>query len=299
MRVSERMRYDQVQGRIESSKNQNANALDQLSSQKRINKISDDPIGTTKVLRYRDRISNMEQYRKNIDYAKGFMERSEAALQGINDNLIRAKELAVAMSNDTYGPTSREATAREIREIMDEIVSLGNMSFNGRFVFGGFRSRTPPLNGEGDFLGDDGVIHVPISQGNFRPVSLQARYLFEATPNEAQEGHFSMMKSLEVLYEGLGANDKHQMHRALDELDHQLEKSTSYQASLGSMWNAINSTSERLEKEQVLSRERLSKVEDADVFEATSEFKRTETVLQSTLLASTKLLQPSLLNFLQ
>src|SRR5690606_10272941 len=110
MRVSERMRYDQVHKRVETAKDLNADALEQLSSQKRISRISDDPIGTTKVVRYRDRIENMRQYQENIEYAKGFMERSESALQGINDNLIRAKELAIAMANDTYGPTSREAT---------------------------------------------------------------------------------------------------------------------------------------------------------------------------------------------
>jgi flagellar hook-associated protein 3 FlgL len=38
---------------------------------------------------------------------------------------------------------------------------------------------------------------------------------------------------------------------------------------------------------------------DADAFAAVSDFKKTETILQSTLLAANKVLQPSLLNFLQ
>jgi flagellar hook-associated protein 3 FlgL len=48
-----------------------------------------------------------------------------------------------------------------------------------------------------------------------------------------------------------------------------------------------------------MTKKQLSGVEDADMYDATSEFKRTETALQSTLQASTKLLQPSLLNFMQ
>ena len=52
-----------------------------------------------------------------------------------------------------------------------------------------------------------------------------------------------------------------------------------------------------LQKEQKI--DTVSKVEDADMFKATSDFKRTETALQTTLMASNKLLQPSLLNFLQ
>jgi flagellar hook-associated protein 3 FlgL len=43
----------------------------------------------------------------------------------------------------------------------------------------------------------------------------------------------------------------------------------------------------------------LSNIVDADAFEVMSDFKKTETILQSTLLAANKALQPSLLNFLQ
>ena len=48
-----------------------------------------------------------------------------------------------------------------------------------------------------------------------------------------------------------------------------------------------------------LSKGELSKTEDVDMFKASSDFKQTEAILQSTLMASNKLLQPSLMNFLQ
>jgi flagellar hook-associated protein 3 FlgL len=85
----------------------------------------------------------------------------------------------------------------------------------------------------------------------------------------------------------------------MQELEHHLEKTTSYQATIGGIHNSLSGTSQRLETEKDFERANLSKVQDADMFEATSEFKRTETVLQSTLMASNKLLQPSLLNFMQ
>ena len=73
----------------------------------------------------------------------------------------------------------------------------------------------------------------------------------------------------------------------------------SLQANIGAIWGAIENAEDRivLQKEQKI--EVVSKVEDADMFEATSDFKRTESALQTTLMASNKLLQPSLLNFIQ
>jgi flagellar hook-associated protein 3 FlgL len=293
------MRYDVVNQRVHDAKDQNARAMERLSSQKEIRKLSDNPIGATQMIRFRDGISDLQQFQTNIEYSKGFIERSEASLQSITDNLIRAKELAVGMSNDTYDKNSREATSREIRELMDEVVQIANTTFNGRYIFGGFRNQTPPVTIEGDYVGDDGAIFVQMSPGNFRQMNLNARNIFEASPDDRALGHMNMVQCLANLYEGLQANDKTMIHASLSELDHQLEKTSSSHATLGAMENSLKDTGDRLASEEVLMKSRLSKVQDTDIYDATSEFKRTEVVLQGTLTASTKLLQPSLLNFLQ
>lgn len=299
MRVSERMRFGHVQRRVEDAKQQNAHALDRLSSQKEIQKLSDNPIGATQVIRFRDNIEDTRQFQKNIDYSKGFLERTEGALSSMADNLIRVKELAISMNNDTYDATSRAATAREVREIIDEIVQLGNSTFSGKYIFGGFRNQTPPLSMDGEYLGDDGSIYIQVSPGNFRQINLQARSLFESSQAEREAGHFNMIHALEMLHEGLTSNNKDMLQKSLTEVDFHLNKTTSHQATIGGIWNAIQDTQDRLESEEVLMRTKLSKVQDTDFYDASSEFRRTEVVLQGTMMASTKLLQPSLLNFLQ
>jgi len=130
-------------------------------------------------------------------------------------------------------------------------------------------------------------------------MNIQARNLFEADPSEAESGRYGLMQTFDVLLKGLHSNDKEMIHKSMGELEFQLEKATSYQATIGGIWGSLANTSQRLEGEVDFEKENLSKVQDADMFAATSEFKRTETVLQSTLMASNKLLQPSLLNFMQ
>src|SRR4051794_6542944 len=130
MRISERMRYDQVNQRVHDAKEGNSHAMDRLASQKEITKLSDNPIGASQIIRARDNIMDLRQFQTNIEYSKGFLERSEAALNGITDGLIRAKELAIGMSNDSYDQNSREATSREIRQIVEEVVTNANTTFN-------------------------------------------------------------------------------------------------------------------------------------------------------------------------
>lgn len=299
MRISDRQRYALANSRVDSAKSDNTAMLEQLSTQKRINRVSDDPIGMGQALKRKTQINNYDQFIKNIEFSKGFLERTEASLQGITENLMRAKELSVSLANATYGPSSREAAALEIREMIEGVVSLANSTYGNRYLFGGFRTQTPPVSREGGFMGDDGAIFLQIDDGTFRQVNLQARNLFEPSADEREKGHFGMIHTLQILTDALNSNDLQGIQKAMEELDFQLDKTTSYQATLGAIYNAIDETSKKLELNRELTQSDLSRIEDADTYKVTSDFKKTESVLQSTLMASNKLLQPSLMNFLQ
>lgn len=299
MRISDRQRYDIAGMRIDKAKTDNANQLEIISTQKRINNISDDPLAAAQVIKLRDRVNRIRQYEKNADYSRGFIESSEAAVNGIHDALMRAKELSVGMANSTYDSESRQAAGREVKQLIDSVVSLGNSSFGDRYVFGGFRTQTPPISNHGLFSGDDGKIFMQLDDEQFQQVNLQARHLFEATPDERASGHFDMIHSLTLLYDGLMSDNDDYIHKAIDELDFQMSKSSSYQATLGAIYNALDSSTKKLELNEELNVGTMSRLEDADIYKSSSDFKRTETVLQSSLMASNKLLQPSLLNFLQ
>lgn len=299
MRVSERMRYDKAQTRIDGARSENANMMDILSTQKRINKISDDPVGVARTIREKSVIRDYKQLQKNIEFSKGYMERSETAISGIHEKLIRAKELGIALSNDTYADDSRAAAAREVKEIIQEVRSLSNTTYLNRQVFSGFRTQTPTVDEFGNFVGDDGAIFLQIDLNNHHQINVQARDLFDPTDAERAHKHIGILDTLDALYDGLTTNDKVSIHRSLDELDFNMEKTASFQATLGARYKAITDASSRMSQLQDQSTEMVSRIEDADIFSTTSDFKRSETILQSTLMASNKLLQPSLMNFLQ
>ncbi len=299
MRVTDRHRYETVGARIEAAKGKNAKALEELATQKKINRVSDDPSGVAGSIRVRDRISANEQFQKNIEFSKGMLERSETAVSSIQENLMRLKELAIGMANDTNDHSSRLATAEEVREILKDIVQLGNTTFNNRYVFSGFRSNMPAMSLDGKFLGDDGALMLQVGDSQFQQVNLQARQLFEAGEDERSAGHTDLIDTVENLLAGLAGNSKDSIRFAISELDFQLEKTSAFQAKVGSVVNSLNAAGERALRSVEFDKGVMSNVFDADIFESSSEFRRSESILQSTLLASTKLLQPSLLNFLQ
>lgn len=299
MRVSERQRYFTSNERVTKARELNDHTLEQISTLKRINRVSDDPIGTSQLIRGRDRLKTIEKFQSNIEFSKGYLEKTETSVQSLGEVLIRAQELAVGLANSTYDASSRDAASKEVRQLMNELVSLGNSTYAGRFVFSGFRTGTPALSQDGDFLGDDGSVFLEVDTNDFRPINAQARYLFEADSTERGMGHFNMYDCLQMLFDGLNDNNLGSIRESMAELDHQIKKTTSYQASIGSLTQALEKGGQKLDAENTHVKTMLSKVEEVDMFKASSDFKRTETILQSTLMATNKMLQPSLLNFMQ
>lgn len=299
MRISERQRYRQTNDRVQRARVNNMDSLEQISTLKKINRISDDPVGVGKVIRYKDRLKSLGQFKSNVEFSKGYLEKAEVAVQTMSDNLIRAQELAVSLSNGTYDAASRKSAAKEVKQIMNEVVSSGNATYAGRHIFSGYRTQTPSLSDDGSYLGDDGAVFLQVDDGDFRQVNLQARYLFEASAPERELGHFNMVDSLEILHDGLAGNDVNGIRLALHELNHQIQKTTSYQATLGSLQRSMAASEKKIEADTVATTDLKSKIEEVDMFKASSDFHRSETVLQSTLQASNKMLQPSLMNFMQ
>lgn len=299
MRVSDRYRFDLSASRLSKAKSQNAGVMEKLSTQKDINRLSDNPVGYSQVVRLNQGIDKMSDYGRNIDYAKGYLEAAEVAVASILDNLIRAKELGVAMANSTYDDVSRKATAMEVRQIMDALVNLGNAEFNGRYVFGGFRTKTPPLSNDGRYLGDDGAIFLKVGPDRHQQINVHAREFFEPNDEDIAKGLGSLYDTLNTLYMGMQDNSTPEIHSAMYQLDQQLEKASIYQSKLGAIYSSLDQAQRRVEHTSDLAKGIKSSTEDADLYKITSDFKRTESQLESTLMASNKLLQPSLLNFMQ
>src|SRR5688500_8729498 len=99
MRVADKMAYDQVNRSISKNRSEMSTLQNQAATQKRVNKPSDDPVAASRVLFSRVEQRGQEQFIKNLNYAKGFLDYSEQSLGEIGELLVRAKELAIAQAS--------------------------------------------------------------------------------------------------------------------------------------------------------------------------------------------------------
>ena len=145
MKVSNRFLYYQLVKDL----NQNTEKLfrlnSQISSGKRIDKPSEDPLGLSSVLIYRTELNSFTQYKKSIDYGSGWLNRMDSILQDTDDLLGRASELAVQASSATATAETRSGAAEEIEEIRSMVMANANAKFGNKYIFGGTMTQTQPF----------------------------------------------------------------------------------------------------------------------------------------------------------
>lgn len=178
MRVTDKMNSSQTLSNIQKTRSELTELQNQATTQKRINKPSDDPTGVGLTMQNRTNIKNMEQYDRNILFAKTFLENSELALTQVGDALVRAKELAIQAANDTNSGLPRRTIATEVKQIYNGIVEASNRRFGERYIFAGHKTLEAPFDDQGNYYGDSGQMQVQNQQGSFLPMNLTGDQVF-------------------------------------------------------------------------------------------------------------------------
>jgi flagellar hook-associated protein 3 len=165
MRVTNNMVTSQVVFNIQRSLRRFMTLQTEMSSGKRINRPSDDPVGTLRDLDYRTELSKIGQFQDNVSQGQNWLNSYDSILDDVKLLLSDAKDVALAMSNDTYDTAQRQSAANEIEAAFDRLVQLSDSQIGGRRMFSGFRTKLNPfrVGAHGvTYLGDDGRIELEI-----------------------------------------------------------------------------------------------------------------------------------------
>tara|TARA_B100000446_G_scaffold181733_1_gene199426 strand:+ start:751 stop:1941 length:1191 start_codon:yes stop_codon:yes gene_type:complete len=124
-------------GQQNLSKSQNAltTSMERLSSGLRINSAKDDAAGQAIANRMSSQITGLSQAQRNANDGISVAQTAEGALNQVNDNLQRVRELAVQASNDTNSAEDRSSIQAEINQRLAEIDRISAQTdFNGTKV---------------------------------------------------------------------------------------------------------------------------------------------------------------------
>ena len=140
IRVTQKTMYNDMVGQMQKNLAGYMESVQQGSTQKKINRPSDDPAGTYRVLTTRIDLTNTAQYQENVDTAKGWLNLEDSVLStrvpAIIQDLITLAEQA---STGTYDASQRKIMADQARQHFGSLLELANTEFEGKSLFAGHR----------------------------------------------------------------------------------------------------------------------------------------------------------------
>lgn len=144
IRVTQNSLFDSIRQQIAQNQQRLLAAQEAVSSGKRINRLSDDPVQGPRLLQVKSSQAKLDQYLRNLQRADSIANVYDAPLGQADDLLVRAKELLLGESNEVSStPQTREAARLEIQTLTSQLVQIANTKFEGDYVFSGYAVNTP------------------------------------------------------------------------------------------------------------------------------------------------------------
>ncbi|PRX32577.1 flagellar hook-associated protein 3 FlgL [Orenia metallireducens] len=288
MRVTNGMMVSNLMNNLQNNMERLDEHNRQLSTGKKFDVPSDDPTGAVRSMSLNTTISNNEQYVKNSDEGLLWLQTTDEALSQASKVLERTRELVVYGANDTLSAIDRKGIKDEIVELKENLTEIANSNINGRYLFSGNKTLNEPYpTSDSDYKGDYGEISLEVSYGT------------ELTINQNGSFFKDLLDELSNIADNLDNNPSKLSDENLENLDISTDKMLSIRAENGAKQKRLELTKDRLEKDYIKFKNLLSKNEDVDIAETIMNLKMSENVYRAALSSGSRIIQPSLVDFVK
>lgn len=289
----------------------------QLTSGKTVNKASDDPLKVSRIMQLNRELKANEQYNKNISSTLNYLDTADTALGQLNEVLKNINDNLMAAGNGAYSTEEREAIRNTINEQIGHMGQILNTNFDGKYIFGGTRTGSKPIEVVKD---NDGINHltivgsnnpaelekldtklvVEVSQGVTLEYTNSVTDLFTFTNSKGETKDIRVI--MDDIMNNLGSGDSAAIEKLtgqnLTDIQDFQNHVLKTRSEVGAMQNRMKDAKSKNEDETFNMTEILSETEDIDFAETIINLMTLQSVYQASLQVSAKVLQPTLINYL-
>src|SRR5690625_3008770 len=292
MRITQSMISNNMLRNVSQSYGTLDKYMNQLSTGKKINRPSDDPVIAMRGISYRSELSKVQQYERNIGEVHSWMDNTDDALDEVGKVLHRLRELTVQASNDTYEENQRNNVSQEVQELTEHLKDIANTKVNNKYIFSGTMTTEPRFeNGVANANVNSDDVLIEVSDGIIINANVSGDVIFSDDFFSELAGLFDTLENENASSEDISAY--------ITTIDNHEQVVLNERADLGARMNRVELIENRLGQQEVSTTKLLSKNEDADIEEVIMNLVMQESVHRAALGAGARVIQPSLLDFLR
>lgn len=153
MRISTQTITNMTNKSVNNANDLYADVIQKITSNKNFQKISDNIVDSTKVLKLNDQLAKLDQYQSNIQAAMNEMNLAYDTMGSVTDEMNAINELIVEAASATTTPESAKAIADEIEQRVSSIAGYMNQKYMDNYIFSGTFTHEQAYvdNGDGSF----------------------------------------------------------------------------------------------------------------------------------------------------
>ena len=270
----------------------------QMATGKKVQKASDSPAEVVASLDSRARLRRSEQLDRNAGTARQWLAASDGATQAIVDRISQARSLVIQANSSIHDTSSRAAIANQLVSLRESLLEAANTSVLGRPIFSGTSAGQVAYDAAGAYVGDAGVVRLPVASSVTLQVNRTGPEVFGAA-NPTDPANGDLFQMLSSLAQAVQTGDTAAMTAGLSHLDTAVNRVQGVQVELGSRLSQIDDLRDAAAANDTELKAAISQLEDIDYAEAAITYKSREASYQAALQVSAKIIQPSLLDFLR
>jgi len=259
------------QQNLRESQNNLQTSMERLSSGLRINSAKDDAAGQAIANRMTSQIRGLDQAQRNANDGISVAQTAEGALNQINDNLQRVRELTVQAANASNSDSDIDSIASEVEARIAEIDRVVQDSkFNGIEIFGAAGTGT----------GQEFMIQVGSDEAAER-INIEA---IDTAAFTTTSSHTSgALDTFKAGVEGLKTTTDRaaDVDTLLGTMDAAIDSVDSARSSLGAVQNRLESAIDNISTTSTNLSAARSRIEDADYAKEVSNMTRANILQQA------------------
>ena len=189
MRVSTAQFYFQNAQQLSAKQSDVNEQIQYLSSGKRVLTAKDDAVSFGTLAGYKDELSNIAKYQRNINQAENRNGLQETSFANAEDIMQQLKQLFLQANNGSLNDSDLDALAELAKNSQQQMLDIANIKDEtGGYIFAGFQTQTTPFNLQADgsvnYMGDSGVREIQVGKSVMVATNQAGDKAFEKVKND-------------------------------------------------------------------------------------------------------------------
>ncbi|WP_394188501.1 flagellar hook-associated protein FlgL [Paenisporosarcina quisquiliarum] len=294
MRVTQSMLSGNMLRNLSNSYTKMGELQNQITTGKKVNRPSDDPVVAMKGIALRSSLEKVEQFQRNLGEVHNLLDSSDDALDKVGSAMQRVNELMVQASSDTTTNDDREKIESEISQIRTHIQNISNTKVGNKYIFSGTKTTTPLHDGTNYTDPSDPALMKSVEIEVFDGVKLKVNTNVIDVFNEI-DVKLKEISDLMVAGNSTGSD----YSQFLKDISDQMDNILTTRADIGARQNRAELMENRLQSQSVIATKQMSENEDIDYEKSITEMITQESVHRAALSVGAKIIQPSLADFIR